>query len=149
MPCMAAETAAPSAPVEDNSPLARVDKKLPMLEFLPVGSVLKRVSFPRYEKGRLSLLMTAESMKVRSEQEIAAFTINIYLHGKTGNVTHLFSGEAAYLLDKRTVVSPKTTTLKEERFSAKGTGLYLDTTTKRGFLSGPATTIISTAKQNQ
>ncbi len=144
--CTAAEEA---TPVTENSPLARVDKKLPMLEFLPVGSVLKRVTFPRYEGARLSVLLTAESMKIKSEQEVTAYAMNIHLYGKTGQVTHFSSAQASYLPEKKLIVSPAKTTLKEERLSAEGTGLYLDTTVKRGFLTGPATTIISTAKKNK
>lgn len=139
MPCMAApaDTALPGA-----TPLANVDKKMPMLELLPVGSVLTKVSVPQYEGPRLSLLLTAVRMTVAAPQEIAGHILNIYLYGRDGQMTHLFSGDASYFLDRKLIVSREETTIREKDFSAEGTGLYLDTDTKRGILLGPVKTII-------
>lgn len=65
------------------TPFAGVDKKLPMLELLPVGQVLPKVSLSRYEGPRLSMLLTASSVTVAAPQEIAANILNVYLYGKT------------------------------------------------------------------
>lgn len=137
------ESALPGA-----TPLANVDKKMPMLELLPVGSVLSRVSFPRYEQQRLSLLLTADRMKVTAPREITGYALNIRLYGKRGETTHLFSKEAAYFLDKKLIVSHVRTTLREKTFSAAGSGLYLDSTTRRGILLGPAQTTIQIHRPN-
>ena len=64
------------------TPFAGVDKKLPMLELLPVGQVLPKVSLSRYEGPRLSMLLTASSVTVAAPQEIAANILNVYLYGK-------------------------------------------------------------------
>ena len=131
------------------TPFAGVDKKLPMLELLPVGQVLPKVSLSRYEGPRLSMLLTASSVTVAAPQEIAANILNVYLYGKNNQTSHLFTQAASYFLDKKLAVSHTETTLREENLSAKGTGLYLDTNIKRGIILGPVQTTIRMALRNK
>lgn len=131
------------------TPFAGVDKKLPMLELLPVGQVLPKVSLSRYEGPRLSMLLTASSVTVAAPQEIAANIMNVYLYGKNNQTSHLFTQAASYFLDKKLAVSHTETTLREENLSAKGTGLYLDTNIKRGIILGPVQTTIRMAQRNK
>ena len=131
------------------TPFAGVDKKLPMLELLPVGQVLPKVSLSRYEGPRLSMLLTASSVTVAAPQEIAANILNVYLYGKNNQTSHLFTQAASYFLDKKLAVSHTETTLREENLSAKGTGLYLDTNIKRGIILGPVQTTIPMAQRNK
>ena len=131
------------------TPFAGVDKKLPMLELLPVGQVLPKVSLSRYEGPRLSMLLTASSVTVAAPQEIAANILNVYLYGKNNQTSHLFTQAASYFLDKKLAVSHPETTLREENLSAKGTGLYLDTNIKRGIILGPVQTTIRMAQRNK
>ena len=131
------------------TPFAGVDKKLPMLELLPVGQVLPKVSLSRYEGPRLSMLLTASSVTVAAPQEIAANILNVYLYGKNNQTSHLFTQAASYFLDKNLAVSNTETTLREENLSAKGTGLYLDTNIKRGIILGPVQTTIRMAQRNK
>lgn len=131
------------------TPFAGVDKKLPMLELLPVGQVLPKVSLSRYEGPRLSMLLTASSVTVAAPQEIAANILNVYLYGKNNQTSHLFTQAASYFLDKKLAVSHTETTLREENLSAKGTGLYLDTNIKRGIILGPVQTTIRMAQHNK
>lgn len=131
------------------TPFAGVDKKLPMLELLPVGQVLPKVSLSRYEWPRLSMLLTASSVTVAAPQEIAANILNVYLYGKNNQTSHLFTQAASYFLDKKLAVSHTETTLREENLSAKGTGLYLDTNIKRGIILGPVQTTIRMAQRNK
>lgn len=131
------------------TPFAGVDKKLPMLELLPVGQVLPKVSLSRYEGPRLSMLLTASSVTVAAPQEIAANILNVYLYGKNNQTSHLFTQAASYFLDKKLAVSHTETTLREENLSAKGTGLYLDTNIKRGIILGPVQTTILMAQRNK
>ena len=131
------------------TPFAGVDKKLPMLELLPVGQVLPKVSLSRYEGPRLSMLLTASSVTVAAPQEIAANILNVYLYGKNNQTSHLFTQAASYFLDKKLAVSHTETTLREENLSAKGTGLYLDTNIKRGIILGPVQTTIHMAQRNK
>lgn len=139
-----ADTSLPAA-----TPFAGVDKKLPMLELLPVGQVLPKVSLSRYEGPRLSMLLTASSVTVAAPQEIAASILNVYLYGKNNQTSHLFTKAASYFLDKKLVVSHTETTLKEENFSARGTGLYMDTNIKRGIILGPVQTTIRMDQRNK
>ena len=139
-----ADTSLPAA-----TPFAGVDKKLPMLELLPVGQVLPKVSLSRYEGPRLSMLLTASSVTVAAPQEIAANILNVYLYGKNNQTSHLFTQAASYFLDKKLAVSHTETTLREENLSAKGTGLYLDTNIKRGIILGPAQITIRMAQRNK
>ena len=139
-----ADTSLPAA-----TPFAGVDKKLPMLELLPVGQVLPKVSLSRYEGPRLSLLLTASSVTVAAPQEIAANILNVYLYGKNNQTSHLFTQAASYFLDKKLAVSHTETTRREENLSAKGTGLYLDTNIKRGIILGPVQTTIRMAQRNK
>ena len=127
-----ADTSLPAA-----TPFAGVDKKLPMLELLPVGQVLPKVS------------LTASSVTVAAPQEIAANILNVYLYGKNNQTSHLFTQAASYFLDKKLAVSHTETTLREENLSAKGTGLYLDTNIKRGIILGPVQTTIRMAQRNK
>ena len=138
-----ADTSLPAA-----TPFAGVDKKLPMLELLPVGQVLPKVSLSRYEGPRLSML-TASSVTGAAPQEIAANILNVYLYGKNNQTSHLFTQAASYFLDKKLAVSHTETTLREENLSAKGTGLYLDTNIKRGIILGPVQTTIRMAQRNK
>ena len=131
------------------TPFAGVDKKLPMLELLPVGQVLPKVSLSRYEGPRLSMLLTASSVTVAAPQEIAANILNVYLYGKNNQTSHLFTQAASYFLDKKLAVSHTETTLREENLSAKGTGLYLDTNIKRCIILGPVQTTIRMAQRNK
>ena len=131
------------------TPFAGVDKKLPMLELLPVGQVLPKVSLSRYEGPRLSMLLTASSVTVAAPQEIAANILNVYLYGKNNQTSHLFTQAASYFLDKKLAVSHTETTLREENLSAKGTGLYLDTNIKSGIILGPVQTTIRMAQRNK
>ena len=131
------------------TPFAGVDKKLPMLELLPVGQVLPKVSLSRYEGPRLSMLLTASSVTVAAPQEIAANILNVYLYGKNNQTSHLFTQAASYFLDKKLAVSHTETTLREENLSAKGTGLYLDTNIKRGIILAPVQTTIRMAQRNK
>ena len=64
-------TASADAALPEETPLAGVDKKMPMLELLPVGSTLTKVSVTEYAGPRLSLLMTASSMTVVAPHEAA------------------------------------------------------------------------------
>ena len=139
-----ADTSLPAA-----TPFAGVDKKLPMLELLPVGQVLPKVSLSRYEGPRLSMLLTASSVTVAAPQEIAANILNVYLYGKNNQTSHLFTQAASYILEKKLAVSHTETTLREENLSAKGTGLYLDTNIKRGIILGPVQTTIRMAQRNK
>ena len=139
-----ADTSLPAA-----TPFAGVDKKLPMLELLPVGQVLPKVSLSRYEGPRLSMLLTASSVTVAAPQEIAANILNVYLYGKNNQTSPLFTQAASYFLDKKLAVSHTETNLREENLSAKGTGLYLDTNIKRGIILGPVQTTIRMAQRNK
>lgn len=132
-----------------SSPLAGVDKKLPMLELLPVGRELPKVSLTRYEGPRLSMLLTAGRVLVASPQEIAATMLNVYLYGKNNQPSHFFTKDASYFLNKKLVISREETTLKEENFSAKGSGLYMDTDIKKGIILGPVQTTIRIGKNNK
>ena len=139
-----ADTSLPAA-----TPFAGVDKKLPMLELLPVGQVLPKVSLSRYEGPRLSMLLTASSVTVAAPQEIAANILNVYLYGKNNQTSHLFTQAASYFLDKKLAVSHTEATLREENLSSKPTGLYLDTNIKRGIILGPVQTTIRMAQRNK
>ena len=139
-----ADTSLPAA-----TPFAGVDKKLPMLELLPVGQVLPKVSLSRYEGPRLSMLLTASSVTVAAPQEIAANILNVYLYGKNNQTSHLFTQAASYFLDKKLAVSHTETTLREENLSAKGTGLYLDTNIKRGIILRPVHNTILLSQRNK
>ena len=139
-----ADTSLPAA-----TPFAGVDKKLHMLELLPVGQVLPKVSLSRYEGPRLSMLLTASSVTVAAPQEIAANILNVYLYGKNNQTSHLFTQAASYFLDKKLAVSHTETTLREENLSAKGTGLYLDTNIKMCIILGPVQTTIRMAQRNK
>lgn len=142
-------TASADAALPEETPLAGVDKKMPMLELLPVGSTLTKVSVTEYAGPRLSLLMTASSMTVVAPHEAAGKTLNIYLYGKTARLRTCFP------------VTPPTSWTGNwssrarkppsgRKISPPGVpGLYLDTETRRGILLGPGKTIIHVKNLNK
>lgn len=141
---MSGMTAVAVATLPEGAPLANVDEKIPMLDLLPVGSPLNKVSVPRYEGTRLAMLLTADRMTVASPQELVGHVLNIFMYGKDDRTIHITARDVSYFPKKRFVISREETTVKEERFSAKGTGLYMDAKAKRGILLGPGqATIIS------
>lgn len=142
-------TASADAALPEETPLAGVDKKMPMLELLPVGSTLTKVSVTEYAGPRLSLLMTASSMTVVAPHEAAGKTLNIYLYGKNSQVTHLFSGDASYFLDRKLVVSRTETTIREENFSARGARALSGYGNQAGYPAGPRQDHYSRKKSQQ
>ena len=49
---------------------AVVEDEFPALQFLPVGSVVEDISIPRYENHRVTALLLAKSLEVKSRKVV-------------------------------------------------------------------------------
>ena len=130
------------------SPLQGMDKTMPALELMPPGSVLKRVSMPRYQGTEMSLLVTSEKMVVVSNREMSGETVFIYLYKLGQQTTKLHARDASYFFDTCMVISKGRTTMDDEKVSLEGKGIYFDTKLKKGIMTGPVTTEIKQLPKN-
>lgn len=127
----AAENAAPSGKNSLNS-----------LSLLPVGSELKGVMLPRYDKDQhLVGVLKAKGMTLVSEQAIAGESISIeFFNPDRSPRGHVDLVRAMFNQTKGTLEAREPVTIQSDQIKARGTGLVYAFEEGEGFLSGPATT---------
>jgi hypothetical protein len=70
-----------------NESIEKTNNSLPALEILPAGSILKKISIPRYNKDYSpSSLLTADQFRVISEEEIQGTNVGISLFDAVGKM---------------------------------------------------------------
>lgn len=121
----------------------------PALQFLPVGSVVEKISIPRYDNHRVSALLLAEKLIVKTRKSVVLEKLSASLYGNDGAQTDVKADSIHYHFSTRTAHTTGEASVQDPRFSATGNGVIFNTSTRKGFLRGPVTTIISTAKLNQ
>lgn len=117
-------------------------KKVAAFSLLPVGSELKGVMLPRYDKNqRLSGVLKAKGMTLVSEETIAGETVSLEFfnpdqspRARVDLLTAVFN-QTTGILDAREPV-----TIRSEQFNATGTGLHYAYGQGEGILLGPVTT---------
>ncbi len=117
-------------------------KKVAAFSLLPVGSQLKGVMLPRYDKNQhLAGVLKAKGMTLISEETIAGETVSVEFfnpdqspRARVDLVTAVFN-QTTGTLDAREPV-----TIQSDQFSAKGTGLIYAFEQGEGILLGPVTT---------
>ncbi len=130
--------------------------KMPAFSVLPQGSELKGVMVPRYNRER-ELIGSLKAAKIRlvDEDEISAEKVIIESFNVDQTTRDRIDMETAIYDQERGLVSShQPVTIQTERMTATGSGLYYyfpaeddapSPVAGRGFLIGPATTIIRPA----
>ena len=118
--------------------------KLPSLEILPAGSILKNICIPRYNPNYTnSSLLTAEELEIISSDEIKGSNVNIRLYGEDG-VEKTQTTLNSVSLNQQTgiVTSLENLTFEGESFATSSQGIVVDVEKHRGFLLGRNHSII-------
>lgn len=106
----------------------------------PPGTVLKQVRMPRYENQQLAAYMTAQYVKMLENNRMFGKTVFIRLYNHDGSRAEATLDDALFDTVSSMLQSSKPVTLRDSRFTARGTQIALDTGKKVGFLSGPVHT---------
>lgn len=117
--------------------------EFPALQLLPPGSEVKGISLPRYTNHRVTAHIMADLLRVLSRFEVHMSGIRTMLFSEEGEITTVTMAEADY--DFRTSVMRTTgsASVENPRFSAKGSGVMLQSNTRRGVLLGPVHTTLN------
>ena len=126
---------------EDDAP-ARKKNSLNSLSLLPVGSELKGVMLPRYDKDQhLVGVLKAKGMTLVTDQTIAGETISIeFFNPDRSPRGHVNLVKATFNQAKGTLDAREPVTIQSDQIKARGTGLVYAFEEGEGFLLGPATT---------
>lgn len=124
-------------------------KRIPAISLLPDGSELKGVMLPRYDKNhKLVGVLKSEKMILASANQIVGKIVTVEFfnadrtpRGRIDLISAIFNQEKGLVTAKEPVK------IKSDRMTADGSGLYYSLADGRGFLSGPATTIIKNPPQ--
>ena len=118
--------------------------KMSALSLLPDGSQLKGVMLPRYDEDHnLVEVLKAKTMILLNSEQIAGETVAIEFfnedHSPRGRVDLT---KATFYHARRILEARETVDIKSDRYMAHGCGLYYAFEEGKGFLLGPATSII-------
>ena len=118
--------------------------RLPALELLPAGSILKKISIPRYNQDYSpSSLLTADVIEVISDNEIQGSNVTISLYDETGKIkTRTKLNGVNFNQQTGKIISKENLTFSGGTFTTSSQGLILDWETHCGFLLGKNQTII-------
>lgn len=124
--------------------IARTKSKLPALELLPAGSILKKISIPRYNSDYTpSSLLTADQFEVIDDSEIRGTNVGISLYDEKGKIkTSSMLNSVRYNKNTGLLISAENLSFSGGRFITSCNGLALDWKNHCGFLLGKNQTII-------
>lgn len=128
---------------------AVADSEFPALQFMPVGTVVEGISIPRYEKHRVRALLTADRLIVKDTKNVVLEKLTASLYGEGENQTDVRTDSVTYSFATKTARTTGTAEVKDPRFSARGQGVVFNTSTSKGFLSGPVITTVSSGLYNK
>lgn len=135
-----------AAPSNPNDPVAA--DEFPGLQFLPVGSVVKGITIPRYAEHRAEAKFMAEELEVVSRSAVRLTRICALLYGAGNLTTRLEAEEAGYNFADSLVTTERCTTLSDPRFTARGTRAVYASDKGRGILRGPVRTTLTTRSRS-
>ena len=124
--------------------IKKTKNRMPALELLPAGSILKKISIPRYNKDYTpSSLLTADQLEVISDEEIKGTNVGISLYDRKGDIkTRSVLSSVNFNQTTGLLTSKENLTFSGETFTASSQGVILDWKNQRGFLLGKNQTII-------
>ncbi len=122
----------------------KTKNRLPALELLPAGSILKKINIPRYNKDYTpSSLLTADQFEIISEEKIKGTNVGISLYDAKGNIkTRSFLNSVNFNQATGLLTSKENLTFSVGTFTTSSQGVTLDWKNQRGFLLGKNQTII-------
>ena len=123
--------------------------EVPGLQLLPVGSVIKGITVPRYEAHKVTALMRAGEMTVASRTTIKLKDINVRLLDAKGAATIAKAPGVEYDFTSKHAFTTGKVTLDDERFTAEGTKALYHSESQRGIVIGPVRTTISATQLNK
>lgn len=123
--------------------------EFPGLQLLPVGSVIKGITIPRYEAHKVSALMRAGEMTVASRTTVKLQKVVVNLFDSKGAVTIAKAPGVEYDFTTKHAFTTGKVTLNDDRFTAEGAKALYHSETQRGILIGPVRTTISAAQLNK
>lgn len=118
----------------------------PALQFLPEGSVIEGISIPRYDGHRVSALLMADKLIVKTRSSVILEKLSAALYADDDTQTDIIAGNVTYSFATKVAQTTGDARVQDPRFSASGKGVIFNTTTRKGFLRGPVRTTLSTAK---
>lgn len=128
---------------QGQQPGAASDHEFPALQFLPVGTVVEGISIPRYEKHKVTALMLAKSLEVKSRTSVELRGLSASLYSNNNEQTDISTGSVTYSFSTKVASTAGDAQVQDPRFSAKGKGVIFSTSSRKGFLHGPVSTSIS------
>ena len=120
-------------------------RKIPAISLLPDGSELDGVILPRYDENlRLTGALHAEKLILVGPEQIRGHGVRIDLldPDRPGARTRIELGTAMLDQISGVIRAEEEVTITAERFTATGSALHFAFEAGRGFVSGPAATII-------
>lgn len=136
-----------AAPSKPNDPVAA--DEFPGLQFLPVGSIVKGITIPRYAEHRAEAKFMAEELEVISRNAVKLRHICAQLYGEGNITTQLNAEEAGYDFADDIVTTSSSTAIDDPRFTARGTKAVYNADKGLGILRGPVHTTLTTKKQSK
>lgn len=128
---------------------AVADAEFPALQFMPVGTVVEGISIPRYDNHRVSAMLMADRLIVKDTKNVVLENLTAALYGEDKNQTDVRTDSVTYSFATKTARTTGTAEVKDPRFTAKGKGVVFNTSTSKGFLSGPVVTTVSAGLYNK
>lgn len=123
--------------------------EFPGLQLLPVGSVIKGITVPRYEAHKVAAVMRAGEMTVASRTTVKLQKVTVNLHDGKGSITVAKAPGVEYDFTTKHAFTTGKVSLTDERFTAQGAKALYHSETQRGILIGPVRTTISAAQLNK
>lgn len=118
--------------------------KLPAISLLPDGSQLKGVMLPRYDENRKLIgVLKAKAMTLVNSQTVAGDAVSIeFFNDDQSPRGRIDLIKATFFQEKGLISATENVSLKSDRLTANGSGLYYTFGQGRGYLTGPVTTVI-------
>lgn len=114
------------------------------MAMLPPGSELQGVMLPRYDENhKLVGVLKSRAMTLVTAGQIAGTAVSVeFFNPDQSPRGRIDLARAVIYQDKGLLAANEPVEIKSTRISAGGSGLYYSFTHGKGFLLGPATTII-------
>lgn len=139
------------ASAQPDAPVAAVDEGAwqKIFNLLPPGSELKEVMLPRYDEvQRLTSALKAKIMTLVNEHQIEGKSIVIEFFNPDQTPRGRINLATATIDKNRGLLTTEEPVeIHFDGLNAAGTGLYYDLEAGKGFITGPATTVIRPREQ--
>ena len=122
---------------------AVANDEFPALQFLPVGTVVEKISIPRYENHRVSAMLMSDRLIIKDKKTVVLEELKASLYGKGKEQTDISTASVIYSFATKMAKTTGEAKVKDPRFTARGKGVIFNTATSKGFLHGPVITTVS------